>query len=545
MSHRDLRTKFAPTLAIGVCLLASSTESQLANAQENGDIPGWTLLWEDDFSEFDADRWTKIDTNVPTNNSLQDYLPEQVTVENGMLVLTSEDVPSRGLPYRSGQVISKAEQLHGRWEVRAKLPATTGMWPAIWLLPDVTKHRWPSGGEIDIMENRGNQPKLTSSAFHYGTNPPYAHHFVFDEQQTSVGGALVNYHSSFHTYAVDWTESALRFYVDGVHYHTVHDEDVDGFLSQSVKPMQIVINTAVGGEFLPNPDSSTAWPQRFEIDWVKVYEAHPESRSSQLANGSFEDAGGTLSGWTVFGDELHDNPNILAADEAVREGGASLKMFGTFGTGNAYSGVTQSLAIEPGQQMRLSLANYVRSLDSIAGTDNTVTMKIEFYAEFGAKFGTDAMLEVEELQIANGSTAADVWHQHSLTATAPAGAEEARVAIVFHQPGLGAGAVHVDQVTVTVVDSATSMGDFNQDGIVSLADYTVWRDTLGASGSHLVADGDLSGKVDEGDYLIWKQNLGQVSPSAGFSIRTVPEAPAAFISWASAAVAYLHRCVLK
>ena len=130
----------------------------------------------------------------------------------GNLVITSENIPSRGLPYRSGQVISTLERQYGRWEVRAQLPTSTGMWPAIWLLPRTNIYPWPSQGEIDIMENRGDQPNLTSSAFHYGTNPPFVHTSEFSEQHSATAGQLENYHDSFHTYAVEWDSSKLRFF---------------------------------------------------------------------------------------------------------------------------------------------------------------------------------------------------------------------------------------------------------------------------------------------------------------------------------------------
>lgn len=94
---------------------------------------------------------------------------------------TSENISSRELPYRSGLVTSNTTQKYGSWVVRAKLPTSKGMWPAIWLLSVAP---WPSEGEIDITENRGTQPTLTSSAFHYGTNQPFK--------------------NSFHTLSVEW-----------------------------------------------------------------------------------------------------------------------------------------------------------------------------------------------------------------------------------------------------------------------------------------------------------------------------------------------------
>ena len=235
---------------------------------------GYQFEWSDEFStaSLDLSKWIPSNTNNTTNNSLQDYLPQQVDVAGGNLVITSENVASRGLPYRSGLVTSTSKQKYGRWDVRAKLPTSTGMWPAIWLLAD---EPWPSGGEIDIMENRGTEPNTVSSAFHYGTNPPFAHSFTYSEQEAVHNSAFVNYHDSFHTYSVEWDPEQLRFYVDDVHYWTVTDSDVGGFLTNGVDDMRLIINTAVGGHFLENPNASTVWPQQMAVDYVHVYSKLP------------------------------------------------------------------------------------------------------------------------------------------------------------------------------------------------------------------------------------------------------------------------------
>lgn len=429
---------------------ATAAVSPYATMPANGATPDhWELIWSDDFDQLDESKWTLVDTHVPTNNSQQAYLPSQVSVENGKLVLLSENKPSGDLPYRSGQVISKPEWKHGRWEVRAKLPATTGMWPAIWLLPDVEKYPWPSGGEIDIMENRGNEPALTSSAFHYGTQTPYKHDFVFDEHQARRGADLVNYTADFHTYAAEWDEHSVRFCVDGINYFTVYDQDVNGFLSQRVTPMQLVLNTAVGGHFLPDPDDSTVWPQRFEIDWVRVYRARQTPSQAELVNGDFEADGGALTGWSTFGVDLRDNPNVVVAPGLGVDGTAALKMFGVFQGGTTYSGVAQGVKVEAGEPVRASLKTFVASDDSIAGTSNVVEMKIEFYRVFSGKFDSADLVGVEKLVVADAGTENDKWQQRVLEATAPAGAVEARLAIVFEQPGQDAGAVIVDQVELS------------------------------------------------------------------------------------------------
>lgn len=432
-------TRFVIALA---ALLAGSTA--LAEA------PKWKLAWQDDFTSLDESTWTLINTTKTTNNSLQAYLPELLTVENGKLVITATDEAYEELPYRSGQVISRAEQRFGRWEVRAKLPTSKGMWPAIWLLPDVKKHPWPSGGEIDIMENRGNQPLLTSSAFHYGTNPPFRHDFVFQEQQTTLDGKSVNYHDSFHTYTVDWTERYLRFYVDGVNHYTVYDQDVENFLSESTKPMQLVINNAIGGTFLPDPDATTEWPQRMEIDWVRVYELEDQPGTAEFANGGFEADGGTLSGWSLFGVNSAAIQNILSSRETVLEGKTSLKMYGGFGAAGQFSGVSQGITVSPGMAVEASASAFVRSQDSISGTGNRLLMKIEFYDAFGAKYN-DGLLGESETLLADGGTPNDTWQAHELEATAPAEAVEARLVLVFDQPSDEGGAAHVDAVSFQAV----------------------------------------------------------------------------------------------
>ncbi len=242
-------------------------------SSQQAQLEGYKIAWSDEFDgdSLDTSKWTPADTKRPTNNSQQDYLPSQISVSDGKLVIKSENTPSRGLPYLSGLVTSTSEQRFGRWEVRAKLPGTKGMWPAIWLLPDTKQYRWPSQGEIDIMENRGNEPNMTSSAFHYGTNPPFSHKFVSQNQPKSKQGS-VNYHEDFHIYACEWDDKEIRFYVDGVNHYTVNNSLTGGFLDRQTAPMRLVINTAIGGDFLENPDDTTVWPQTFEIDYVRVWE---------------------------------------------------------------------------------------------------------------------------------------------------------------------------------------------------------------------------------------------------------------------------------
>lgn len=413
---------------------------------------GYDLAWSDEFdgNSLDTSRWTATNTNIPTNNSLQDYLPEQVSVSGGSLRILSENLPSRGLPYRSGLVETKNFQMYGRWDIRAKLPTSRGMWPAIWLLSDEVAAPWPSEGEIDIMENRGDSPNLTSSAFHYGINDGtnFEHNFRFAEQTAVHDSSSVNYHDSFHTYSVEWDPTQIRFYVDDVHHYTIRDSDVDGFLADDVGQMRLIINTAIGGAFLDNPDGSTVWPQEFEIDYVHAYTRSATEPVLTFENGGFEDNGGSIAHWSKFGDSLINN--VSSGNENVDEGTEALKLFGQFNGQQNYSGIEQGISVSAGDEIRATARAFINSADSIAGSGNRVFFKIDYYSELYGLFGASEYISSDSIVLADGTTQNDAWLDNELLSTAPAGAVEARLAIVFEQNNNAGGAVFVDDVQFSI-----------------------------------------------------------------------------------------------
>ncbi|TWU29828.1 Beta-glucanase precursor [Bythopirellula polymerisocia] len=438
--------------------------------------PGWDLTWSDEFdgSSLDTTKWDPIYWNTPHNNEQQAYRPERATVSGGNLVLTADHANNGGKDYTSGKVESKIANQYGRWEIRAKLPGTQGTWPAIWLLPDTNTYPWPTQGEIDIMENRGNQPNLTSSAFHYGQQWPN-NQFRYDEQITSQLGQLDDYHNDFHTYAVEWDSKKIRFFVDEVNYFTLYDQDVNGYISNQA-PMEVNLNVAVGGDFLggAQPNGSSVWPQQMLVDYVRVYEKSQTTQNILFKNGGFEDNGGSLAGWSTFGNNLQPNPNVQVHDEAVDEGVAALKLFGQFNNQTNYSGVTQGISVSPGDSLSAMLSTYISSADSIAGSQNQLEMKFDYYKSFDAKYGSGEYLSSKSIVIANGSTVNDAWLDHVLTDTVPAQAVEARLSLVFTQPNNQGGAVHIDDVSFMNL-SLTPSGDFDGDGDVDGHDFLVWQ----------------------------------------------------------------------
>jgi beta-glucanase (GH16 family) len=491
--------------------------------------PGWDLVWNDEFegTAVDPAKWTKEVTNQPHNNEQQAYTADQVTVSNGNMVITSENIPTNGKPYRSGRVHSNFTKQYGRWEVRADLPTSKGLWPAIWLLPNTNQYPWPSQGEIDIMENRGQQPHLTSSAYHWGTNQPFNHQFRFSEQTMARFGQPVNFHDSFHTYAVEWDATKVRFYVDDVHHWTLYNADTNGFLGNQSAPMWTMLNTAVGGDFLGpggQPDATTVWPQQFLIDYVRILDRNDDPL--RFRNGGFEKNDGSLAGWSTFGNRVNTN-NVSLHNEAAKTGDASLKIFGQSAGGTNFSGVSQGITVSPGDSVEASAFSFMRSQDALAA-GTSVQMKIEFYSDFGGRHGTPSLLDEVVATIANPSTQRDQWRPHELSAVAPAGVVEARLAFVFTQSAAyGGGALHIDDVTFRNVN-LPSVADANGDGVVDGADMMLWQQNVGAADPSGPEQGDFNfdGAVDGADLDVWKEQSQGGAPANQGASAQLPE-PAA------------------
>jgi glucosylceramidase len=217
--------------------------------------------------------------------------------------------------------------------------------------------------------------------------------------------------------------------------------------------------------------------------------------------GGFHQGGGSLDGWSTYGNSAG---NVSAATEAIQSGEKSLKLFGQFnGSANA-SGAFQGMTVEPGDVVGAHLSSYVRSVDSIAGSSNSMQMRIEFYSLFGGTRDSASFLGEIAKTIADGSSPNDVWQGHDLRGVAPAGAAEARLVLEFLQPTGEPGAIHLDSVEFGLA----LPGDFNRDGAVDRADLEVWRQDFGRQGD-ASADADSDGDADGADMLLWQQNLSK------------------------------------
>lgn len=155
----------------------------------------------------------------------------------------------------------------GRVEARIKLPAGQGLWPAFWMLGSTfAVTGWPACGELDIMENRGSQPAISSSAVH---GRGYAGGASFNHAHTLESGVFAD---GFHTFAVEWDSTGARFFVDSVVHFSLTRTTVER-AGESVlgESYFVILNLAVGGHFDGDPASDAILPATMLIDYVRVY----------------------------------------------------------------------------------------------------------------------------------------------------------------------------------------------------------------------------------------------------------------------------------
>ena len=499
------------TLLLSTTVLSTLLGGAWPSHGQVPDIPGWDLVWNDEFdgTSLNTINWEALDRKDSFNNEKQYYHPDQVAVSGGHLQLTAIDVPREGKAYQSGLVTSQDLFGPGRFEARIDLPTSQGMWPAFWL--NANHVPWPQGGEIDIMENRGSQPNLVSSAYHWQTNPGPCcneHELVYDEYTANEGGQPVDFHAGFHTYAAEWDETTIRFYVDDNLYHVV-TETPDRPIFET--PKNIILNLAVGGWFGGDPDGSTVFPQTMLVDYVRYWQRDgtpppppptPDPMGNLLTNPGFDDSGGSLEGWTTFGNII---PNVSASNAVVEDGTHALKIFGQFNGQQNFSGVSQAVAITGGDSLRAVANLRTPSWDTLFGKTNDVTMTLEFFGD------SNNLLDQISQVVHDGTTAENTWHEHALEMIAPAGAVEARLSFSFGQYTNQNGAIWIDSVGL-FIDSLLE-GDYNQDGVVDGGDYALWRSHLGDPAGTLPND-STGVAIGAAQHAAWRANYGATSATA-------------------------------
>ena len=203
------------------------------------------------------------------NQELQYYTDrtENVTVQNGVLLITAQQEDFEGSQYTSGRLLTKDkfEEEYGRFEARMRLPYGQGIWPAFWMLgADIDDNPWPGAGEIDIMEYRGQEPTVLIGSVH---GPGYSGGEAVSKEYTLEND---RFDTGFHVFGIEWGPNYINYYVDDVLYNQITPEDVPGQWVFN-KPFYILENLAVGGTFVGPPNAQTEFPQTLIVDYVRVY----------------------------------------------------------------------------------------------------------------------------------------------------------------------------------------------------------------------------------------------------------------------------------
>ena len=273
-----ITTTLLKTFGVLVLLIAFSCNPD--ETQTVAEFKNLVLSDEFDTDDFiDSDIWTfdiGNGTNGWGNNEEQFYTKrtENVSVQNGTLIIKAIKEDYSGSDYTSSKILTKGlkEQAYGRFEARIQLPTGQGMWPAFWLLGancgDGTADTevWPNCGEIDIMEYRGQEPTVVHGSVH---GPGYAGGNAITKTY-----ALENdrFDTGFHVFGIEWTPEYINYYVDDVLYNQITREQVEEKGTWVFdQPFYIIINLAVGGNFIGAPNEETVFPQTMLIDYVRVY----------------------------------------------------------------------------------------------------------------------------------------------------------------------------------------------------------------------------------------------------------------------------------
>ena len=252
-----------------------------------GTLPGWTLVWSDEFDVAglpDPARWD-YDTDRNRlgwyNNELQYYArarSENARVEGGRLIITArrESLTTAsdygGQAYTSARLVTrgKASWTYGFIEVRAKLPCGLGNWPAIWMLG--TGGTWPDDGEIDIMEQKGTS--LAEKGRVLGTIHTRAYNYFNGTLGPGQGSgtAVADACTAFHNYQLTWSGDRILIGVDNTNYFEfVNPKTGDNTRWPFNNPQYLLLNLAIGGDLGGAVDNS-AFPMQMEVDYVRVYQ---------------------------------------------------------------------------------------------------------------------------------------------------------------------------------------------------------------------------------------------------------------------------------
>lgn len=256
-------------------------DTQIVISNAGYDAPtfytGYTLAWSDEFNgpSINPVNWSFQNGNgCPAlcgwgNSELEYYTENNLTLQNGMMVIEARKENVGGNSYTSSKILSTGKKAFkfGRIDFRAKLPVGKGIWPAFWMMPESSVYGgWPKSGELDIMEYLGHEPNKVYGTLHFGPGPG----------STQIGKSHVlptgKFSDEFHVFSLIWKQDQIQWLVDGNVIGTANKADFGTNNYPFNEQFYFIINLAVGGQWPGNPDAGTTFPQWMIVDYVRVYQ---------------------------------------------------------------------------------------------------------------------------------------------------------------------------------------------------------------------------------------------------------------------------------
>ena len=271
---------------VAVALACATAQGREEKAPET--LPGgWKLEWHDEFNghELNRKKWRPELGLVRNVGAHQTYTEDSLRVKDGKLTITAKAEETavstyrKGakdwrrarptMPYKSGSITTKGLKsfYHGRLEVRAKLPANKGAWPAIWMINE-NPWGWPQCGEIDIVEHASQQKNHCHATFHWGKDGG-----KIDAMKTKAP-YIEGLTGQYHVYTLEWDEKRITLGIDGRETCSLEIESItypDG-RNPFRKPAHLIINLATGGpQTMTEAPEASAYPCTMEVDYVRYY----------------------------------------------------------------------------------------------------------------------------------------------------------------------------------------------------------------------------------------------------------------------------------
>lgn len=254
--------------------------------------PGYALVWADEFDDDgapDPARWG-FEQGFVRNGEMQWYQPQNAVVSKGRLVIEGrrEHRPNpqfgdaaakpefRGrkfINFTSASLTTRGlhSWQYGRFEIRAKISAAQGLWPALWFVG--TGGKWPASGEIDLMEYYDNS---ILANFAWGSANPGKAVWKGAKIPLAEISEDPEWDEKFHLWVMDWESSRITLSLDGGVLNQINLDKVRNAGGSQIanpfrQPHYMIINLALGGN-RGGPLKDAKLPSRFEIDYVRVYQ---------------------------------------------------------------------------------------------------------------------------------------------------------------------------------------------------------------------------------------------------------------------------------